>query len=305
MKRNRIGVIASSVLAAGLVLSLAAGAAQDPPAEKPIVVTADRAIQELIDINASLAAENQRLTGEVARLRLELERVQKDRDDLAAFIRDHDAYADNYERYTFFREKAEREDRARQAAEAKLRREEERLRQQQEREERLRQRESGGSGAAEDDVLKKRVETLRRAGYTRVGDRAFVGNMGYAYRTETREEIRYSPLIDFWYVDRDEKVLYNEMTVSGSIIHAGSEERHLSVAFAFYDDRGAQIGTTTVRVDSARPGTPYPFTATVTMAGNKPFKRYSAWVLYDEPAVAPAAPAAPAPGAPVNPPAEG
>lgn len=304
MKRNRVGVITSCVLAAGLVLSLAAGAAQNPPADKPVVVTADRAIQELIDINASLAAENLRLTGEVARLRLELDRVTKDRDDLAAFIRDHEAYADNYEQYTLFREKAEREERARLAAEAKLRREEDRLRQQQEREERLRQREPGGS-STEDDVLKKRVETLRRAGYTRVGERAFVGNMGYAYRTETREEIRYSPLIDFWYVDRDEKVLYNEMTVSGSIIHAGSEERHLSVAFAFYDDRGAQIGTTTVRVESARPGTPYPFTATVAMAGNKPFKRYSAWVLYDEPATAPSIPAAPAPGSPANPPVEG
>lgn len=312
MKRFGIGGTVAGLLAFGLAASLVAEAAQDPPADKPRVVSADRAIQELIEINASLAAENQRLTaenqrllGESARLQLELTRVLKERDDLSAFIADHDAYGENYEKYTFFRERSEREERARQAAEAKLRREEERLRQQQEREERLRQREAGSENdAGLDDAIKKRLDTLRRAGYTRIGERAFVGNMGYAYRTETREEIRYSPLIDFWYVDRDEKVLYDEMTVSGSVIHAGLEVRNLSVAFAFFDDRGAQIGTTTVRIDAARPGTPYPFTATVTMAGNKPFKRYSAWVLYDEASAAPAAEAAPAP-APANPPADG
>jgi len=310
MKWNRIGRILVGLLAAALTLSLAAEAAQDPPADKPKVVTADRAIQELIDINANLAAENQRLalenqrlSAEAARVRLEIARIQQERDDLANFIRDHDAYAENYEKYTFFREKAQREDLARQAEAAKIRREEDRLRQQQERENRLRQRETG-SAEGEDDVLKKRLDTLRKAGYTRVGDRAFVGNMGYAYRSETREEIRYSPLIDFWYVDRDEKVLYDEMTVSGSIIHAGTEERNVSVAFAFFDDRGAQIGTTTVRVDNARPGTPYPFTATVTMAGNRPFKRYSSWVLYDEPSAPATMEAAPA-AAPANPPADG
>lgn len=275
---------------AGALAAAAIAGAQEPVESPPppVEVTAKRAIEELIDINAKLAAENQRLVAEnqrlaaeVARVKLDAARIEKQRDELQNFIRDHEEYAENYEQYTFFREKAEREERARQAAEAQARREAEKLRQQQEREERLRQR--SGAASEEDTVLAKRIDVLRRAGYTRVGDRVFVGEMGYSYRTETREEIRYSPLIDFWYVDRDEEILYNEMTVSGSVIHAGTEERNLSVALAFYDATGAQIGTTTVRVDGAKPGTPYPFTSVVTMAANRPFKRYSAWVLYDDP----------------------
>lgn len=305
---------ALSTFLTGVLVAGAVGGQQEPSqTDPPVVVSRDQAIKELIDINANLAAENQRLTAEnqqlvaeAARLKLEMARVQRERDEFKAFISDHETYAENYEQYTFFREKAEREERARQAAEAKAKREAEKLRQQQEREDRLRQRDGAGS-SSDDDVLRKRIDILRRAGYTRVGDRIFVGEMGYSYKTETREEIRYSPLIDFWYVDRDEKVLYDEMTVSGSIIHAGQEERNVSVALAFFDESGAQIGTTTVRVDGARPGTPYPFTAKVTMAGNKPFKRYSSWVLYDDPSGPPAMETTPAqqPAPPTNPPADG
>ena len=313
MKHHQMLIIMAAVAAGTLIMGVPAGGQQAPSVNPPIKVSANQAIKELIDINANLAAENQilaaenqRLAAEVARLKLDSTRIAAERDDLAAFIHDHEAYADNYNQYTFFREKAARDERARQAAEAKARRDEEKVRQQQEREDRLRQR-STGSATDNDTVLARRVETLKRAGYTRVGDRVFVGEMGYSYKTETHEQVRYSPIIDFWYVDRDEKILYNEMTVSGSIVHAGDDERNISVALAFFDDSGAQIGTTTVRIDGARPGTPYPFTSVVTMASNRAFKRYSSWVLYDEStaappqAIEPAQPAAP----PVNPPTDG
>lgn len=293
MKRHQLCGFLAVVAAGSLIMGAPAGAQEPPSEDQPIKVSASQAIKELIDINANLAADNQRLAGENqrllaenARLKLETARITKERDDLSNFIHDHETYADNYNKYTFFREKAEREEKARQAAEAKARREEEKLRQQQEREDRLRQRNSA-SDTGEDDALAKRVDILKRAGYTRVGDRVFVGEMGYSYKTETHEQVRYSPIIDFWYVDRDEKILYNEMTVSGSIVHAGNEERNISVALAFFDAGGAQIGTTTVRIDGAKPGTPYPFTSVVAMASNRAFKRYSSWVLFDESAVAP------------------
>lgn len=316
MTFHRTKAILALAATSALVVGALAEAQSPSPSQPPIKVSADQAIKELIDINAKLAADNQRLTGEnqrlvaeIARVKLDMARIQKERDEYSNFIRDHEAYANNYEQYTFFREKADREERARQAAEAQARREAEKLRQQQEREDRLRQR-GAGNESDEDSVLSKRVDVLRRAGYTRVGDRIFVGEMGYSYKTETREEIRYSPIIDFWYVDRDEKVLYNEMTVSGSLIHAGMEERNISVAFAFFDASGAQIGTTTVRVEGAKPGTPYPFTSVVTMAGNRPFKRYSSWVLFDDPAMPPSAAPQNAPAMqpatpPGNPPADG
>ncbi len=317
MKRLHLcGILAA--VAAGLLIMGAPTGAQEPPGEdQPIKVSANQAIKELIDINANLAAdnqrlaaENQRLMAENARLKLETARITRERDELSDFIHDHETYADNYNQYTFFREKAEREERARQAAEAKARRDEEKLRQQQEREERVKQRGSANS-AGDDEGLARRVDILKRAGYTRVGDRVFVGEMGYSYKTETQEQVRYSPIIDFWYVDRDEKVLYNELTVSGSIVHAGNEERNISVALAFFDAGGAQIGTTTVRIDGAKPGTPYPFTSVVAMASNRAFKRYSSWVLYDESAVAPPPemeppqPATPPGAAPTNPPTDG
>ena len=267
----------------------AASSAPPPPADG----TPARTIDELIEINRELSAENERLSAEVARLNLELSTLRAAKEDLERFIADFKEYGTAFEQYTFFREKAEREEKARRAAEARARREAER-------QERLARREQARADDASDEdaadsELEERFDTLRRAGFTRVGETVFVGPMSYVYQTTEHEEIRYSPLIDFWYVDRDEEIDYSELTVSGSLVHAAPDVRNISIAIAFFDRNDAQMGSTTVRVDGARPGIPYPFTSTVKMAGNEAFKRYTSWVLYDDPAPVVAVEEEPAP----------
>lgn len=247
---------------------------QDPPDRKSL------AIDELIAINADLSIANHELAAENARLNLELSRLKAQVEELSTFIEDHDEYGSDFEQYTFFREQREREARARAAAEARQRKEEERQRTLEQRNNR---RNRNDPADADDDVLAKRVDMLKRAGFTRIGDHVFVGEMGYSYKTDEREVIRYSPYIEHWYTDRTEVIDYKELSVSGSIIHAASDERNISIALAFYDGNGAQLGSTNVQVQAARPGVPYPFTATVKMTANMPFKRYSSWVLYDDP----------------------
>jgi hypothetical protein len=248
---------AASLAAALLALPSPAantlGPALQPPDPRNL------AIDELIAMNNQLAIDNQRLAAENARLNLDINRLQTEVGELRQFIQDHDQNADNFEKYAFFREQVEREARARAAAEARQRREQERQRALDERLNRNRPAAEEG----DDAVLANRVEMLRRAGYSRIGDRVFVGEMGYSYRSEEREVIRYSPFIEHWYTDRTEVIDYRELSVSGSVIHAGSEERNISIALAFYDANGAQLGSTNVQVQAARPGVPYPFTATV------------------------------------------
>ena len=61
-----------------------------------------------------------------------------------------------------------------------------------------------------------------------------------------------------------------------------------------------QVGGQIVQINNARKDVPYPFTATVSMALNRPFASSSVYVLYAD-AAAPAAPPQPAPQSPQPP----
>jgi hypothetical protein len=74
------------------------------------------------------------------------------------------------------------------------------------------------------------------------------------------------------------------MTISGSVLNAGEIARDLAVAVTFFNESGAQVGGEIIQVNAARPGVPYPFTATVTMALDRPFWSASTYVLYADPA---------------------
>ncbi|MFG0330593.1 MAG: FxLYD domain-containing protein [Phycisphaerales bacterium] len=241
-----------------------------------------RTIDELIGVIERLSREARELRRENAQLKLELQSVTGKYSELEQFIQDHDTYGPAYDQYQLFVAKREQEERARRAAEREAEREARRQRMIELREE----REAARDDAAPDDPLAERAAILRRAGYTRIGDAVFVDEMGTTYRTTTEREVRYSPLLGIYYTDEDEVVDFGELTISGSLVHVGDELHNLSIAVAFYNAQGGQIGQTTVRVNGARPGVPYPFTSELKMASEQPFARYSAWVLSYEPVAA-------------------
>ncbi|MBL1218469.1 MAG: hypothetical protein D8M59_13385 [Planctomycetes bacterium] len=267
--------VATCLIGVGLLMALAAV----PQAHAQSDVE-KQTIKQLIEQNQALLAEIEVLRQDVAMLKLEVAKIEKERDDLQQFIDDHDAYGTAFEQYTYFREMMAREARERHLAEVKARREEQRKtlrsRRQQTQAERLAQQ-------SKEDEIRERHSKLRKAGFTLVEDDVYVGQMGYAYKTTKEKTIRYNPFFESYYLDEDEQIEYSEMTVSGSLVHAGEQEYDIGVAIAFFDDQESQIGQTVVKVNGARPGVPYPFTSIVTMAANRPFRTYTAWVLYFDP----------------------
>jgi len=242
-------------------------------------------LEELIEQNQKLLQELQTLREEIAYLEMELKKVQRERDGLNQFMTDHDTYGTDYEQYIFFKEQAIKTEQARRAAQAKAEREAKRRRMQELREQRKQDKTVKTQEEKEELEVKKRFDQLRRAGYTQIGDSVFVGQMGYAYNTTKKREIRYSPWLERYYLDEDEDIDYSTLRVSGSIVHAGDGDHNVAIAIAFFDSNDGQIGQTTIQIDGARSGVPYPFTSEITMAANRAFKSYNAWVLYIDPIV--------------------
>lgn len=239
-----------------------------------------QAIRQLIEQNQALLTEIELLKQELAVLKLEVSKIEKQRDDLQQFIDDHETYGTAFEQYTYFRELMAREARERHLEEVKARREEQRKALRERRQQSLAQRQAEQDKV---DSIRERHDKLRRAGFSQVDGDVYVGQMGYAFKTTKEKTIRYSPLYETYYLDEDETIDYSEMTLSGSLVQAGEQDYDIGVAIAFFDEQDSQIGQTVVRVNGARPGVPYPFTSTVPMAANRPFKTYTAWVLYYDP----------------------
>lgn len=237
-------------------------------------------IDELIKWYERAQEQIQSLRAEAAQLRMELKQVSRERDELKQFIEDHDEYGSDFAKYTVFKTQQAQADLAKKAAAAKAKREAKKRRLQELRKKRMA---AHTNTSKTGNPLSDRVQLLQQAGYTPIGDSVLVGQMGYVYKTETQKEYRYSPYFENWYLDENETVDYRHLTLSGSIIHAAESTQDISFVIAFYDEHGGQIGQTTVRVDGARPGVPYPFTAEVVMAADEAFDNYTAWVLYAEP----------------------
>ncbi len=248
-------------------------------------------IDELLALYEKAMEEITALKTEVGQLTLELKKATRERDELKLFIANHDAYGADFEKYAISEEEKRQAVAAAKAREARAKRDERKRRMQALREQRIAELDNRGSGAVngkDDDPWAERAKVLVRAGYRRIGDFVFVGQMGYVYNSETETEYRYSPFLQGWYTDEHKDIDYTQLTLSGTIVHATDGLHDLSIAIAFYDENGGQIGQTTVRVDGARPGTPYPFTSEIQMAADIPFADYNAWVLYsDETPLAP------------------
>lgn len=73
------------------------------------------------------------------------------------------------------------------------------------------------------------------------------------------------------------------MTISGSVLNAAEEMRNIGIAVTFFDENGNQVGGEIIQINNARPDVPYPFTATIEMALNRPFDSSSTYVLYADP----------------------
>lgn len=253
-----------------------AGAAQSDAGQPP------SSAQELEEMLNQLISERSALQQEVAKAQLDLSAALRKITELEQFIKDHDQYGVDFEKYLFYRERIEKEERAKRAAEARAKREEAERKAREAREQKKAQRDVG---KARDADLQARVDAIEKAGFTIVGDAVGIGQLTTFYQTTSKEEIQYIPSIDFWYVDRDKVVDYTHLRISGSIIQAERDTRDMSVAVVFYNRRGGQIGQTTVRIDGARPGVPYPFTANIDMADNAPFATFTSYVMYFEPSL--------------------
>lgn len=286
--RNYVRLII--VLLIGSALGLFSGAAsalqsgrstQAGGADATSPSTSQEVIAELTRINEGLGAQNRAWRADVARLKAELAAERRARQELQRFINDHDILGPAFEQYAIFKEKMNRAENARKAAEVKARREERKRRLQQLREQRQTGRPTDQS--ADEDPSKTRLEQARRAGFVRIGAIVLVSEMGTVYKTETEQEVRYSPFLGTYYIDDDEIIDFSKLTLSGSVIHVADGPTNIGIAIAFYNRDGGQIGETTVQIEAARPGVPYPFTSKIDMASDSPFYKYSAWVLYAEP----------------------
>lgn len=252
-----------------------AQSAQNPPnADRPL--TAEQRLRNEID---GLLKELRTMRASLAQAQLEATTAQKELEELQQFIRDHDVYGPAFEQYRAIREIAEREDRRREAEAVRARRESER----QARQDRVRQaREERDRERADDEAARR----LRAAGFTNIGMEVYISRTAYHYavRDDVETRVRFDPFIGFYTTtQRREQIDFSTMTISGSVLNAAEDTRNIGVAITFFDERNNQVGHETIQVNNARPGVPYPFTSTLSIALNREFSSSTSYVLYSDP----------------------
>jgi hypothetical protein len=278
-------LIHHSLILGGLVLVLWAGptGAAAPMADENEPVKVDKT-QAPADPLERLLVEMSRLTEEVSSLRLQLaearlrsEEAERELEELRQFIRDHHELGNDFAQYRTVKAITERESRQRLAEANRQRREADREARRQRAEEIRKQREAE---QAEDN----RLDRYRKAGFSPLGLNVFIGRMAYSYNTLERNPVRvdYDPFIGLYYRPGGPlvEIDYSTMTISGSLLNASEEVRNVGIAITFFDENGAQVGGEIVRLSNARPDVPYPFTATLDMALDRPFSSSSTYVLY-------------------------
>jgi outer membrane murein-binding lipoprotein Lpp len=232
----------------------------------------------LLDQVADLRRTVEELRVELAQARLDEAAAQRKLDEMRQFIHDHEAYGRDFAQYQSLREIAEKASRRHQAEAASRQRQAERAA----------RREAAGTQRVRQEAESQRAQRYRDAGLTPLGLDVYVGAAAFNYSTIdgiparvdwnglTGRFIRlYQP---------SSRVDFSTMTISGSILNAAASVRDVGVAIIFFDEAGNQVGGQTIQVNNARPDVPYPFTATVTMALDRPFASSTTYVLYaDEP----------------------
>ena len=219
---------------------------------------------------ASAAA---RLRQELAVTRSELANLQRELDEMRQFILDHETFGSDYQEYQRIRSIAEHETKRRAARERRTRLDSERA----DRKEQYDQKK------AEDEALRLQAmqqEHYAKSGFTNIGLDVYHGRSAYFYapRDTTQVPVSYQPTTQGSVANSE--VDYSEMTISGSVLNAAANIRDIGVAFTFFDEHGNQVGAEIVQLKNARPNVPYPFTAKLQMALNRPFTSSSSYVLY-------------------------
>ena len=216
----------------------------------------------------------------LAQAKLETAQARRERDELWLFIQEHDQMGSDFENYEAVRAAAEQ---------GAVRRRVEETRRQREAAKAQRQSKQRAIRAERDREKAEmdRVQEYRDAGFTPLGFDVYMSNAAYYYHSHdglsarfdwnglTGRFLRVYPWIN--------RIDYSSMTVSGSVMNTSENVRDLGIAVTFFDDNGSQVGGEIVQVTNARPNVPYPFTATIAMALNRPFTSTSTYVLYADP----------------------
>lgn len=291
------------VLMLSLVPALQADPAPDEPAPAaPETETRDRPTAEDLDrIRLALppdldarssraelwsellesAVEAARLREELARSQADLSIIRKELDELRQFIFDHEEFGSDYDEYQRIKEVAERETRRRAAGIRRKQLDDEREAQRKGRNAEQQQR-------SQEELARIRAERYQQAGFTPIGLDVFTGRSSYFYAPEDSSQppLVYKPYrlgIKYANPTTSQDIDYTQMTISGSILNAAADIRSIGVAITFFDEHSNQIGAEIVQLENARPNVPYPFTAKLQMALNRPFASHASYVLYSDP----------------------
>jgi multidrug efflux pump subunit AcrA (membrane-fusion protein) len=237
-------------------------------------------VSALLDEIDRLRSTVDALRQELAQARLDANATRRELEEVQQFIADHELHGADFERYRAVKAAAERESRRRRSEAA---RREHEARQAQ----RALEQHAVQEQRARDDRERRRAEEYREAGFTPMGMDIYLGASSYNYKTDDGFTARYDwngLTGGYLRVYPGYRVDFSSMTISGSVLNAGEIARDLAVAVTFFNESGAQVGGEIIQVNAARPGVPYPFTATVTMALDRPFWSASTYVLYADPA---------------------
>jgi len=259
---------------------------QTPPTrqegEPPVVVEdadpKDLLIEQLVKELNALREEVAKVRQELATLKLERDEAVRERDELRQFMRDNREFGDDFAQYQEIKEITRQSERRRAAEESRRRLEEERAR-------RLEARQQAGEIDALAAAERERLERYQKAGFQPLGLDVFLGRTGFFYSVKDGEQalrIEYEPIIGHFLEPAApvSRIDYTKMTISGTVLNASEETRHIGIAVAFFDRAGNQVGSETVQISNARPNVPYPFTTTITMGLDGPFTSSTSWVLY-------------------------
>ena len=280
--RHIIIPASAATLAASIGLSSPQDAGSSAPPEQTIP-PARTSMQELNQFVDELIIELRETRRELAEVELENRNLRAELIELNQFIDDHDALGRDFEQYRAVLAVAEREAEQREI-------ERRRAEYQRRMEEKKAERAAARQEATARKAVEERLKELNAAGFDHIGLDVFAGRSAFHYKAvdSTRSHIEYDPVLGHYpRIYRSSDIDFTEMTISGSIMNASNVVRNIGVAIVFFDDNGNQVGHETVQVNNARPDVPYPFTANVDMALNRPFSSSSIYVLYADPIAPP------------------
>ncbi len=235
-------------------------------------------LQEIEDLQITVDA----LRAVLAESKLESAVLHRELDELRQFIQDHHEFGRDFEQYKAIKATTERDAQSRRLQEAR----EQREARQAERTERQREFMERRS---ERDAQLQRVQGFRDAGFSPLGFDVFLSNTAFNYQTYDGMNARFDwNLLTGRFLrvyPFSNRIDFSSMTVSGSVMNTADEIRDLGIAVTFFDEAGSQVGGEIVQVNNARPQVPYPFTATIVMALDRPFTSASTYVLYADAAM--------------------